>query len=289
LNCEICNGGQLAKRDYLVPSTKERVAALLPQFMAAAMGTRTAQKYRDLRCNLEYFGDKALYHCSDCLTGFCAPAFTADELDSYYSKFYWDSRTDKGSAGDTIAEPKRFARGHEHRQWLVDKVPQIRSLIDFGCGECNSSIVFKKEGFASEITCYDKSERSRANAERAGLGFTNDFAALPAVDLFYSSHSLEHVPDLIQGFEQILTKVKSGGFLFFEVPNIKNRHVCFHVRKHTPHTYMISARTFEHLARKFDLELIAVEETGQKWSKRSDDIDPAEDCACHLKALLRKN
>jgi SAM-dependent methyltransferase len=288
LNCDICNGQQLAERPYLMPSAKQRVAALLPKFVVSAMGTKAAQKYRDLECDLEYFGDKTLYHCSECLTGFCAPSFTEEGLGSYYQKFYWDSRTDKGSAGDMREDAPRFKRGNEHFQWLTGKLPVIQSLIDFGCGECGSAIVFKRKGLASAITCYDKSERSRSIAEHVGLGFTTNFAELPVVDLFYSSHSLEHVHDLLGSFEQIVAKVKSGGFLFFEVPNIKNQHVCFHVRKHTPHTYMISARTFEYLARKFGLELISVEETGKKWSERVSDIDTSEDCNFHLKALLKK-
>lgn len=71
------------------------------------------------------------------------------------------------------------------------------------------------------------------------------------VDFFYASHSLEHVAELTEIEEFIKSKVKLGGYIFFEVPNalvelaglLKNK-------VDGPHTYYFTRKYFENLGLK---------------------------------------
>jgi hypothetical protein len=264
------------------------MASSLPKAIVATLGAKFMKRYDSLRCDHQFFGNRTLYYCESCSTGFVAPRFDEHELDAYYEQSYWAGRLgERPEAGEE--KKARIIRGQTHCQWLAERIAPVDTLIDFGCGECCAAIAFSEAGFARNIVCYDKSDQARQIAHGRGFGYTDELNELPQADFFYSSHSLEHVHDLQNCFEIIVSKIRPGGHLFFEVPNMRNAAICLGLRRHTPHTYMISVQTFERLASHFGLKLLASEEAGKLWSGLMGAEDADLQYPTSLRVLLRKD
>lgn len=139
-----------------------------------------------------------------------SPMPDPDELNSYYSHFYW---IEMGGKSSLVGN-----RDVDHFMTLksfLGKNFHPKKVLNFGAGHGGISHLFFAMG--CEVVIIEPSEiplnmgwQQYSNLESLNL---RDF------DLIYSSHSLEHVLDLesvMRKFNSILSK---DGILFFEVPN----------------------------------------------------------------------
>lgn len=118
-----------------------------------------------------------------------------------------------------------------------------------------------------------------------GLPYFASLDAAPPADLVFSAHSIEHVHDLNSSFGMIVSKVIPGGYIFFDTPNIEDVET-FKGMPHTPHTYMLSLKSFAQLASAFSCEIVGADTVGPAWRRAYPRIK--SDAKTDLRVLLRK-
>jgi 2-polyprenyl-3-methyl-5-hydroxy-6-metoxy-1,4-benzoquinol methylase len=252
---------------------------------------RFARIYYPVKINKKYFSRKVGY-CNICHTGCVSPKFIEKELDEYYGEFYWENRGQHEDIHDissiyiTLAHNINLSR--ERIEWIkqngVAMSPES-SVIDFGAGDCAAAYTFMTDFGMANVSIVDKSIRSMDIAKKLGINYYNSLNEAPMCNIIFSAHSIEHVHDLKSSFHLILSKIKNGGYIFFETPNIADLET-FEAMAHTPHTYMLSIDSFVQLASIFSCELIAVQTTGPSWKCSYPKIK--SEAGADLRVLLRK-
>lgn len=288
--CLLCSSERLLRIPYLNLGSLGLVRGLaykLPGPLAhglAALSPRFARAYRPVETNRRYF-DVTLCWCGTCRTGWAEPQFEEARLSRYYEEYYWGNRDE--AEGRHLAEAAR--PGDLQLQWSAERIawfaPHVASFgtaIDFGAGDCAASYLLRD---CAKVTAVDPSTKAKQLAARYGVEWRKTLADCPAVDLFYASHSLEHVHDLIGVFEAMLDKVHPGGHLFFEVPNVSSREVLTKLC-HTPHTFALSKGSFEQLAKRFGCRIVAMEDVGVTWQIEGRSVsDPSK---ADLRVLIQR-
>jgi 2-polyprenyl-3-methyl-5-hydroxy-6-metoxy-1,4-benzoquinol methylase len=277
LNCR--GGGFSRNMAYMLPEP-------LPNLLSK-ISPSFSRLYHPIKINKKFFSRKAIY-CKKCHTGYVFPKFAEEELDEYYREFYWANRGHHESGQDTVAHTPashNISLSRERIAWIGANGVPISSVIDFGAGDCAAAYTFSADFGIKDITVVDKSTRSRDIAKIMGLSYYDSLNAAPLVDLVFSAHSIEHVHDLKDAFQLIVSKVNDGGHIFFETPNIADPEI-FGAMPHTPHTYMLSVDSMMQLASAFSCELIAAETVGPSWKRAYPGIK--SEARPDLRVLLRK-
>lgn len=267
--CFLCGSDRLFRFPYLNMGSLGPVRGLaykLPLGLGnglARLSPRFDRAWRPVATNRRFF-DLTQCWCEECGTSWVEPWFEEARLSRYYEEYYWDNRDE--ADGQHVSEAARpndlqLRWSAERIAWFAPHVPQFASAIDFGAGDCAASYLLRER---SSVIAVDPSTKARDVAERYGVEWRRTLAECPTVDLFYASHSLEHVHDLLAVFEQMLGKVRPGGHLFFEVPNVSSKEVLTKLC-HTPHTFSFCKTSFEQLARRFDIRIVKLEDVGAPW------------------------
>lgn len=222
--------------------------------------------------------------------GFVVPKFNSKELEDYYQQQYWEFRDE--FEGSHIVNFKnelhlKFNNNqlslHQERINFIDKyLGDYTSVLDFGAGDCSASFLFKKNG--KVVTALDYSEKTKEICKKIGVGFESDLTKLNQTDLIYSSHSLEHVENLVSTLNAFVEEPISAKYLFFETPNIQTTFI-FKNLIHTPHTYMFNEKAFRQISKKLNLEVLAIEFNGSHWSYFS---NHQKNCRPDIRVLLAK-
>ncbi len=278
--CFLCGSDRLFRLPYLNLESlgpMRWLAYKLPSFAAktaAALSPRFARAYRPVEINRRYF-DLTQSYCEACGTSSAEPRFEEARLSRYYEEYYWGNRDE--AEGRHVAEANRpndlqLGWSAERIAWLERHVPSYADAIDFGAGDCAASYLLREK---ARVVAVDPSTKAREFAVQYGVGWARTLAECDPADLLYASHSLEHVHDLLAVFEQMLDRVRPGGYLFFEVPNVSSKEVLVKLC-HTPHTFSLSKGTFEQLAKRFGCRIVAMEDVGGPWRIAGKQVaDPA--------------
>ncbi len=219
---------------------------------------------------------EAMY-CAQCDTVFPFRYPTSAELNEYYSGF-----TAAHQHGSKLREnvatyySKRKCRAILRQ---VRKYGPVNQVLDFGGGSGYFARGFKLNGV--EVELYDIDKESMNVAEQRGIETISNVDFEKQYDLVFSSHVIEHYPDLHQFMEQTVKAVKPRGILAFCCPN-KNANEFYrpsHVRNYRNrieskpgellatsrwfcfdpprHLHAISEKTFSTLGKVHGLELLA--------------------------------
>jgi hypothetical protein len=148
-----------------------------------------------------------------------------------------------------------------------------------------AAFTFSKRAGVRLVHVVDPSARARDLAAKYGVGYSESVDHAPVVDLVYSAHSIEHVADLLDSIGRLLSKVRGGGFVFFETPNIGDQQI-FETLCHTPHTFMLSANSFILLESRFPVKIIGLECCGPAWQSGRKQIKSS--MKADLRVLLQK-
>ena len=213
------------------------------------------------------------------------PPLVESELAEYYAEFYWENRDSAdGQHIPAIDRPNetQVSLARDRLAWLARFVDGYGSALDFGAGDCAATYVLKLN--QRDVHVVDPSRRAQELAGRYGATYSGTLEAAPVVDMIYSAHSIEHVADLRATVACLIEKVRNGGYLFFETPNVDL--AVFSGMGHTPHTYMLSEESFRMLAGMHGMELIALEVLGPPWNKTHPAV--VSDARSDLRVLLRK-
>lgn len=293
-NCFLCGSPNLVSVNYLQlnsDSYKRNFAYLMPRVVAkflSKVSTNFSSAYHPVSVNKKYF-DRSAVFCLECLTGSCQPFFDKDALADYYRDFYWCNR-DAGDGQhvthDDRPNDRQLNLSRERIGWIKSHLRHIDSVIDFGAGDCAAAYIFSHEEKVSLVHVVDPSMRASSLAERYGLGYSEGVIKAPIVDLIYSAHSIEHVHDLKTAMSELLGKVRPGGHVFFETPNVGDLEL-FKKLPHTPHTFMLSQRSFKFLESAFPVTIVAMESCGPLW--RSNRRKICSDERADLRVLLQKS
>jgi len=142
------------------------------------------------------------------------PMPSAKELDHYYATAYWATRDDR----KVMLKDRDIAHINQllltHKDVLLST--KEKTVVNFGAGHGGASFLFHAMGFRvinvdpypGEVEFFEY---------RKSL---SDITEL--VDVFYASHSLEHVTDIDSIMSEVFRMVKRGGIVFVEVPNAEH-------------------------------------------------------------------
>lgn len=131
--------------------------------------------------------------------------------------------------------------------WYYQVNPNIRKILEIGCGNGDNLKFFTDLGFQ---TCGTESNPVRvAECRNKGLEvFPSNIDGFRSVedrapfDFIYSSHVLEHVIDIDSHIRQLAAMLRPGGFVYIETPDLSGEslvpqtHTIFHV-----HTFSLSS------------------------------------------------
>jgi len=256
--CPVCGFGELDTRQYIVPgSTVGEVA-------------------------VQYFATRKKKRCQRCYTGFVDPDFPPHELSEYYTKAYWQDHHNMVNVAGLD-----FTRAKQHYIFLFDVIENAKTILDYGCGRGQFSVYIKRLFPEKTVLATDRSPIAAVYVEYEGVEFVPEIDQCKGVDLLYSSHSLEHVPNINESMEQFLAATADSAFLFFEVPNVENFYL-FEKCNHMPHTYMFCLESFKHLAARFKLEWVKSDVFGSTWAQKLRTQDAEAMHPSVLRVLLKK-
>jgi hypothetical protein len=184
-----------------------------------------------------------VWHCEAADAYFTHPPLSLQELNILYATY-------KGQADRTQALTRAVHQAQYVRH-LVTRLPGDATIVEAGCSWGLLLASFAAPG--RTLVCFEPgasfatgtaSLLSRTNASRSLLvpSFFNATALELAqgIDLFLSSHVLEHISDLCSFLSVLFEKMNPGGYVFSEVPNHNHKYVrqyiggTFHLTLPTP-------------------------------------------------------
>jgi Methyltransferase domain len=238
--------------------------------------------------NKKTFGDRTLFWCDSCRTGMAWPLFDDTQLISYYQDFYWKTREQHDvyfNKNAVLPDESNLAWARARLDWVNRHGVKFSSAIDFGAGDCAGAYLMSKQCGLENVLVVDSSNQTRSIANSIGLRHSVSLAAVTPVEFIYSSHTIEHVADLIHTLVLLESAVCDGGFVFLETPNVADRRVFADLAAVTPHTFLLSESSFKQYSKSSNLQLIATETVGPEWSKHQ---NVASQARTDLRVLLKK-
>ena len=186
------------------------------------------------------FGNRSLKYSDDGYF-FIDPMPSIDELNDYYSSFYWDPT----KKGEKIYGAN--TRDFLHYNLLKDYVPQEfvhgKAFLNFGAGHGGISHLCWLDGM--KVVNIERSLLPQFYEERWDTYTDISEVKDSSIDLIYGSHSLEHVQDIEKSQREFKRVLKPNGLLFWEVPNADNENTgSQHGRTDIPHTYYFKTDFF---------------------------------------------
>ncbi len=174
------------------------------------------------------------------------PMPSEQELSDFYAHAYWDNRGDKATL--------LHKRDVEHLSVLNSLLPSLadsqRTIMNFGAGHGGISHLYHAMGH--NIINIEPSDIEEFYSERWQTVATIDQAPVCDVDLFYSSHSLEHVQDIDAFLAKLQDRIDPKVGFFFEVLNCRVHNPEWEFRAggcdgqiRPPHTYYFTKDFFE--------------------------------------------
>ena len=272
-------GGENLIRDfaYLLPTWALRIITW--------PNATLREKANSVIVNRKTFGEKKLFWCDSCSTGMAWPLFGDAQLSSYYKDFYWNFRGQHDfhfSKNGMLPHESNLA--WEKLDWVDRHGVTFSSAIDFGAGDCAGAYLISQKCGVKNVLVVDSSNQTRVIANSMGLSHYVSLDSVKPVEFIYSSHTIEHVADLIHTFSLLESAVCDGGFVFLETPNVADRQV-FAGLVATPHTFLLSETSFRKLSKSSNLRLIATETVGPEWSKHH---NIASQARTDLRVLFQK-
>lgn len=168
----------------------------------------------------------ALRRCQSCRLMFRTPADTADELFSYYQDEYSSGSTTTLPGEKELAAmlksgfantPKDFSRYVRIMRALG--VREGARILDFGSSWGYGVWQFERAGYEAygvELS----STRARFARGKLGVNVVSDIDRIPGkLDVCFSSHVLEHIPQLNATLARLFATLCSGGLMIAITPN----------------------------------------------------------------------
>lgn len=145
------------------------------------------------------------------------------DLAPYYDSENYISHTDaKTSFTDRLYQTIKRRNLKNKCQIIDNQKVNYKNLLDIGAGTGDFLVSAKSNGFS--VSGVEPNEKARANAASKGIELHKDLGELNGMqfDVITLWHVLEHLPNLEEQIEQMVSLLKDGGSLFVAVPNFKS-------------------------------------------------------------------
>lgn len=182
--------------------------------------------------------NRSVWECPNTGVWFTVPSLTKAEIDALYRFEY------SGQARLNPNSPRISAQFSYVKDFILENANYARTtgertkfnFLEIGCA--SGYLLKKLAPYATELTCFEPSPHFATAAEELLLANNTDLPtrvfpsnwnaeliAPSSVDVFLSSHVLEHIPDLCTFFSELFEKMKPGGAVFSEVPNHNTEYI----------------------------------------------------------------
>lgn len=219
----------------------------------------------DYKLNVEYdkkfFNNLKIAHCRDCKFSFAHPSPSQKKLTEYYSSIY-RSKNRPHITNTSIIFTDQFL-GYISSLTTFIEIDKIKTVFEIGPGTGMFGLILKKLNPEIKIYCTEPDKHSQKILLERGyiLIDENDPSLENSIDLVISIHSMEHFPSLKSFNNSYLSKLKKGGYLFFEVPNCKFHENFIERIYDSPHLLFFNKDSISAYALQNALEEISVVET----------------------------
>ncbi len=188
---------------------------------------------------------------------FVDPMPNEQELYEYYKHIYWNKRNSISNNNQmkkdhdltrrkTAAKFRDFVHNLILKKYIPNYLKEKKTFLNFGSGDFGLSLILWTDGL--NIKNVEPSHNPKLFDNRWETFKSLEDVEDNSVDIFYSSHSLEHVANIESFIKNARRITKSNSALFFEVPNANSPKVGAKQGKITiPHTYYFENKFFENL------------------------------------------
>lgn len=144
-------------------------------------------------------------------------------IDKYYSHQDYISHTDRNTT--LIDKIYQFVKNYSLKKkiQLINRLKtENKSILDIGAGTGDFLNIAKKNEW--NITGVEPNEQARKNALTKDIQLKSNIEEIPnsKFDIITLWHVLEHLPDLDNKINQIITYLNKEGYLIIAVPNYKS-------------------------------------------------------------------
>ena len=168
----------------------------------------------------------SLRRCQSCRLLFRAPTTAPEEYHRYYQARYTsglttelpgDAELERYMAGGFAGSEKNFARYMRILEALG--TPGDATLLDYGASWGYGCWQFKRNGF--DVQGFELSEqRADYGRKKLGVDIVTDRSQITGpFDIFFSTHVVEHVPEVGELLNFAFSKLKPGGLFVAITPN----------------------------------------------------------------------
>lgn len=168
------------------------------------------------------------------------PSINLDELNDYYSQAYWKDFKKGIYHNVNTRDLDHYNLIMKHSNGFFNSK---KTILNFGSGHLGCSFLFYFSGHKVVNLDLEPASTQLIKNSNDWINIKNLDDLNCEIDFLYSSHSLEHVQSITSFEKKFFSKIKSGGYLFFEVPNEKKESVKIHI----PHTYYFRKDYFNQL------------------------------------------
>jgi SAM-dependent methyltransferase len=207
------------------------------------------------------FKDKKIMRCPNCSLTFLHPMPSNAELTQYYCSSFWENKNAEFqlSAGST-KEKNRASYQYEFMKPFIDFSPQIKQVLEIGAGHAGISYFIHNLFPETSISILEPDESFRKAHENLGM-CKETFKDLNEIDKTYdlilSSHSLEHVSNIMEDIGIAARILRPNGYFFLEVPNANEIYFKSY-RTDIPHTYFFNIESIQRLGEYFNLKVLDI-------------------------------
>ncbi|MSP50820.1 MAG: class I SAM-dependent methyltransferase [Alphaproteobacteria bacterium] len=162
-------------------------------------------------------------------------------------------------------------------------------VLEVGCGYGDKLLLFRRLGFA--VMGQEASARRAETCRKLGLAVverdvtdpSSELANERPFDLAFSTHVLEHVPDALAQLRAMALRVREGGHVMIEVPNLWQGEGLIRQSHGIMHCHTFSLRSLTTLMRKagltpirahVDINLVVIAEKNAKDAVHEKDTNP---------------
>jgi SAM-dependent methyltransferase len=161
--------------------------------------------------------------CSNCSLSFTNPRPTKSELGKYYQSDQYISHSNKANSITNVLYKlvRNFTLWQKFN--MLSKSLQNRSQIDhldYGCGTGHFIEYTTKKGWKS--IGYEPDSRANNQSNSLIINDISQISSLESFDVITLFHVLEHVYDLNETLELLISKLRPNGVLLLALPNLES-------------------------------------------------------------------
>jgi len=185
------------------------------------------------------------------------------QLNKYYEfEDYISHKKNSHSLVDMVYDLVKSLMFKTKLRILKRNLPDIKSVLDYGCGTGKFVSYLSKKGIKS--IGIEPTKKAFDQAEKAEVKIYKDLnkveGTFGAITLF---HVLEHVEDYIKVLENLKAKLNPGGILVIAVPNYKSYDASYYKEKWAAwdvprHLWHFKKQDLSAIAQLLNLELIQI-------------------------------